>query len=82
MDSKSGIAKMAYRTKMDDREKMKVFRVDFFNLSGIDSPIRMKLTMLKSVPRRNPFPISVRSAIKQSNHTRIPTVRAQEQYLF
>ena len=82
MDRKSGIARTAYRTKMDDREMMKVFRLDFISLSGIVSPIRIKLKMLKRVPRRNPFPISVRFAKKQSIHTRIATVKAQEQYLF
>ena len=82
MDIKSGIANMTYRTKMDDSEMMKVLRLDLISLRGIDSPIRIKLTMLKSVPRRTPFPISVKFAIKQSTHTRIPTVRAQEQYLF
>ena len=82
MDRKSGIARRAYRTKMDDREMMKVFRLDFISLSGIVSPIRIKLIMLKREPRRNPFPMPTKFTKKQNTHTRIATVKAREQYLF
>lgn len=63
MAIKSGMPRMKYRINIEDREIVNVFLFDFISLSGIVWPIRMKLMILQRVPRRNPFPISVRPAI-------------------
>ena len=52
----SGIAIIANLNKREPKDKKKVFPRDLPTFIGSVSPIKMKLMMLKNVPRINPFP--------------------------
>jgi hypothetical protein len=53
----SGTAKIIYLKYIEPRDIINVLPFDFPILNGRVSPIRTKLTILKTVPRINPFPM-------------------------
>ena len=66
-----GIAIKMYLKIIEQRDRKKVFLFDFPIRRGIDSPISIKLMMLKRVPNMSPFPTAALSIIMNTNADRI-----------
>ncbi len=77
-----GIAIKPYRKKMEPKDIPIVFFLDCPIFIGRDSPIKMKLRMLKIVPRISPLPMGFKPNRKNETPTNIARVIAKEQYFF
>jgi len=78
----SGIAIIANLNKREPKEKKKVFPRDIPIFKGRASPIKMKLMMLKNVPRINPLPTALWPVRINTKPTKIAANIAREQYFF
>jgi hypothetical protein len=79
----TGTAISVYRKKIDPNARKQDFLVEDEAIRrGRVSPMRIKLKMLKSVPKISPFASAFCAARIKINPTIIATVRAREQYFF
>ena len=78
----NGTAKRIYLEHIEMREKKKVLFFDLPIRNGIISPIIIKLTILKTVPRIRPLPTGFWPAIIKKKPTKMAPIMALEQYFF
>jgi len=78
----NGTARRIYLEHMEMREKKKVLFLDLPIRKGNISPIIIKLTILKTVPRIRPLPTGFWPAIIKKRPTKMAPIRALEQYFF
>lgn len=77
-----GIANKKNLTAIEARDREKVFPFVFPILCGIASPIKIKFTILKTVPRIKPLPRGLWPARIKKKPAKIAAVIALEQYFF
>jgi hypothetical protein len=78
----NGTAKRIYLEHMEMSGKKKVLFLDWPIRNGIISPIIIKLTILKTVPRIRPLPTGFWPAIIKKKPTKMAPIMALEQYFF
>jgi hypothetical protein len=78
----NGAARRIYLEHMEMKEKKKVLFLDLPIRKGIISPIIIKLTILKIVPRIRPLPTGFWPAIIKKRLTKMDPIMALEQYFF